>query len=374
MKLIYIDAARLPTEKAHGYQICKMCEEFSSAGLEVVLWVPSRDNEIKQNIYGYYGLKNNFKIVKLISWNFLKIRKISVKFEYWLRNYIFFFSLLFKNVERDALVYTRIPEIAFIYNLKGNRVIFESHSWPESKQNIFKFLTSKSKLIIAITKALKNVFVENYFPENKILVAPDGVDFEKFDLVILKDEARRKINLPNDKKIILYTGHLYGWKGAQILADASEFLSNNELIIFVGGTDMDLVEFRKRNQDKKNILIVGQKKYSEMPFYMKAADILILPNSGKEDISHFYTSPLKLFEYMASRTPVIASDLPSIREILSEKNCLFFKPDDPDDLAKKIEILLNSEEIAAEIAEQAYEDAKNYTWEKRAINIINFIK
>lgn len=373
MKLIYIDTARLPTEKAHGYQICKMCEEFGAAGLEVILWVPSRDNEIKQNIYEYYGLKNNFKIVKLPSLNFLNIRKISGKLEYWLRNYLFFFSLLFKGVARDALIYTRVPEIAFMFSLKGNKVIFESHTWPESKRKIFKFFARKSDLIITITEALKKVYTENGFLENKILVAPDGVDLEKFDLEILKDEARRKINLPLDKKIIIYTGHLYNWKGAQVLADAAKFLSDNELIVFVGGTPKDLSEFKEKNKEKRNILIVGQKSHMEIPFYLKAADILILPNKKGESISEKYTSPLKLFEYMASGRPIVASDLPSIREILSEKNCLFFRPNDANDLAEKIKNIINNKELADKIAEQGYLDAKNYTWEKRAKDIIEFI-
>lgn len=373
VKLIYIDTARLPTEKAHGYQICKMCEEFSDAGLEVALWVPSRDNEIKRSVYDYYGLKNNFQIVKLASWNFLNIRKISVKLEYWLRNYIFFFSLLLKKIDRSTIVYTRIPEIAYIFGLKGNKVIFESHTWPVSKQKIFKYLVSKSKLIITITKALKKAYIDNDFLENKILVASDGVDFDKFDLEMSKNEARKKIDLPLEKKLIVYTGHLYEWKGAQILAEASRDLSDNELTIFVGGTSEDVKDFRDKNKDLKNMLVVGQKPHLEIPFYLKAADVLILPNSAKETISKYFTSPLKLFEYMASKRPIVASDLPSIREVLSEKNCLFFQPNDSKDLAKKIEVLLNNRELAAQIAEQAYQDAKNYTWGKRARNIINFI-
>ncbi len=49
MKLVYIANVRIPTEKAHGYQICKMCEEFSSQGIKVELWVPTRENNIKED-------------------------------------------------------------------------------------------------------------------------------------------------------------------------------------------------------------------------------------------------------------------------------------------------------------------------------------
>ena len=50
MKLIYIANSRIPTEKAHGFQIAKMCESFSRAGAETELWLPSRINTIKENI------------------------------------------------------------------------------------------------------------------------------------------------------------------------------------------------------------------------------------------------------------------------------------------------------------------------------------
>ena len=67
---------------------------------------------------------------------------------------------------------------------------------------------------------------------------------------------------------------------------------------------------------------------------MKSADILVIPNKQGDKASEEYTSPLKLFEYMASHRPIISSDLPSLREILTEKEALFFKPDSPGDLAK----------------------------------------
>ena len=56
MKILYMANARIPTEKAHGYQICKMCEEFSSAGVEVELWAPTRENSIKKNAFDFYNL------------------------------------------------------------------------------------------------------------------------------------------------------------------------------------------------------------------------------------------------------------------------------------------------------------------------------
>ena len=80
-----------------------------------------------------------------------------------------------------------------------------------------------------------------------------------------------------------------------------------------------------------------------------------------------------MFEYMASKRPIITSNLPSIKEILNENNCVFFQSDNQKDLAEKIIFLLANKNLADKISEQAYREVKDYTWKKRAEKIINFI-
>jgi glycosyltransferase involved in cell wall biosynthesis len=86
-------------------------------------------------------------------------------------------------------------------------------------------------------------------------------------------------------------------------------------------------------------------------------------------------SPLKMFEYMASKRPIIASDLPSVREVLGEDDALFVKPDNSEDLAQKIKIILSSLEKCDKIATKALHKVReHYTWSRRAQNIIKQIK
>src|SRR3989339_460206 len=123
MKLYYLANARIPTEKAHGYQICKMCEEFSSLGHQVELWIPSRENNIDKDAYSFYGLKSNFKIREINSFDFYKFYKYLGRFSFWLQVFWFSLKLLFIKIDRNAIVYTRDPEIGWIFNLKGNKII-----------------------------------------------------------------------------------------------------------------------------------------------------------------------------------------------------------------------------------------------------------
>ena len=121
-----------------------------------------------------------------------------------------------------------------------------------------------------------------------------------------------------------------------------------------------------------NISIVPHVPKKETIKYIEAADVLVLPNSSKDKMS-LYTSPIKLFEYMASSRPIVASNLPSICEVLEHNvNAVLFEPDNYHDLALKINNVLNSDFSA--ISQRAACDVKEYTWEKRAKLIKEFIE
>ena len=376
MKIIYIANVRIPTEKAYGYQICKMCEEFSSQGVEVQLWVPARDTgQIKDDAFFFYGLKNNFIIKKIDSSDFYKYLESPGKFLFWLQSFWFLSYLIFIKIDKSAIIYTRDAEINWIFRLRGYQTVFEAHNWP-NKNWLYKFLIGRDTKVVAIARGLRDLFLKNNWLDGKILVAPDGVDLAKFDIDLSREQARNKLNLPLDKKIILYIGHLYEWKGAQDLVEAAALLDGNYLTVFVGGVDSDVTIFKEKNKaliENGKIVVYRHQPREAMPRWLKAADILVLPNKSREKISSHFTSPLKLFEYMASQRPIVASDLPSIREILNEKNCLFFKSDNAKDLVAKIIFLSEHQEIMDQIAKQAYLDVQNYDWGKRAKNIIKFI-
>jgi glycosyltransferase involved in cell wall biosynthesis len=386
MKILYIANVRLPTEKAHGIQIMNMCEAFGRQGADVNLIIPWRFNRIKDDPFEYYGAEKNFKITKIPSIDSVKLGKIG----FWIQSFSFakivllylFFSAIGGSAfgrKKADIIYSRDELPLFILSFFKKNLFWEIHN------SVFNFavkiILKKCKGIVAISRGLKDFYVEKGIRTDKFLIAPDGVDVEKFKIQISKFKAREKLNLPPDKKIILYTGHLYEWKGAATLLEAArEFqIPNSEfqniIFIFVGGTKKDEENFRQRAVGLNNVIIVGHRPHREIPYWLKAADVLILPNSAKEKISGLYTSPLKLFEYMASGVPIVASDLPSIREVLThEENAILITPDSPERLAEEIKNVLQNHDFTDKISKQAYSDVEKYTWEKRAEKILTFIK
>jgi len=465
-KLLYITNSRIPTEKAHGIQIMKMCQAFVSAGSEVELVLPRRKNIINKNPFEYYQVPKSFKIKWVICIDpriLLKLPQgVYTKFQSASFIISLFFYLLFKRNKKDSIFYTREEYLLAVLHLFSRKVVWEGHKLTKNKSLYIKSW-QKCKKIIVLTEAMKKEMISFGIEEKKILVAADAVDLDDFTVTVSKSDARRELGFPHDKKIIMYAGHLYGWKGASVLLEAARLLSSppheegqgevlenmdtmtpsqspphegekkGVVFVFVGGTDSDIkkfkqkaeelgllgqdirgnqssnsqesvnksVEIRGQNQWKSEVLILGHKPHQEIPKYLAAADVLVLPTSGKSEIGRSYTSPMKMFEYMAAGKPIVASDIPALREILYDYprqsttpspsvervgerlkdssqsaqygNAILVKPDNPKALAEGIEKVLIDQTLARAIAAQAAEDAKQYTWETRARSILKFI-
>lgn len=373
MKIKYITNVRIPTERAHGYAIMKMCESFSLSNIDINLIVPEKQNsELKENPFDYYGIQKIFKITKIPSFDFLGNNLSFGKIFYWLDFLSFIFSIRMKNViEKDDILYTRDFTLAYFFP-KKNFSCLELHNIPK-KHLWLKESCKKVNLIFVLNNNIKKELVELGIPENKIFIFSSGVDLKDFDLNITTEEARKKINLPIDKKIIMYTGHLYKWKKIDTLADVAIKMPEN-IFCFIGGVDPEISFYKEKYKNVKNILWIEFVKREYIPFYIKSADVLVLPYTKNENISSKYTSPLKLFEYMASKKPIVASDLSSTREILNESMCVFCEPDDVNSLEISIKKILSDENLAKNISENAYKNSFKYSWKNRAEKISLIIK
>jgi glycosyltransferase involved in cell wall biosynthesis len=305
----------------------------------------------------------------------LKYERILSNKAIYLLALFFLFRLMFFKVEKDAIVYTRNPEIAWLFSLRGRRTFFDAHTWPGSKIGLFKKMLRRVNGIVCNSAGTADAFRNNGF-ENT-LMAPNAVDLEKFNIAESKSELRKKLNLPTNKKIIMYVGHLYKWKGIDVIMQTAGELRENldYLFVLVGGTEKDIKKYNNIIDEEglKNIILAGHKPQDEMPLYMKSADILLLPNVPVTKESEKYTSPIKMFEYMASKRLIAASDLPSLREILNENNSVLFKAGIAKDLAVKIDKVLKNPDEYQDLIDKAFSDVQEYTWEKRAKKIVDFM-
>ena len=269
------------------------------------------------------------------------------------------------------VLYTR-DFMTTLFFSKRNFIVLELHDI-SSPNFLFKTALRKTKLFFVLNNNLKADLISFGIPPDRIFISPSGVDMNDFDIKESKEGLRQKFNFPKDKKVVLYTGQLYYWKGVDTLAKTATLLPEVEFI-FVGGAEPELSIFKAKYGNSKNITLLPFQERSVVARYLRASDVLVLPNSGRSKISSRYTSPLKLFEYMASERPIVASDLPSLREILSEDECVFAKADSPENFSEVIKKVLEDSALAGKIASNAYKKVEQFTWDKRAKNILEKIQ
>lgn len=373
-KLLYISNARIPTEKAHGRQIMKMCEAFASCGTEVELVVPYRHNILKTDPFEYYEVvPKSFRIKKLPSIDLVILGKVG----FWIQHLSFLiFAIPHAIFSQANIVYSRDIYLCFALSaLVARKVIFEDHE-PLRNRRLYAFLLRRIEHKVIVAENLRTLYESLNVPLTGVLVAPNGVDIEEFDSVSVdKHIWNRKYDIPEGKKIILYTGHFYRWKGMYTLLDSSRFVKDDAVIVCIGGTKKDYAEVQSYIEENKllNVYLIPFISHKEILIHLKSADVLVLPNTAKEERSLLYTTPLKLFEYMASCVPIVASRIPSFVFYLTEgRDAVLFNPDDSEDLAYRIHEVLSDTNRAINYSSAARQTAENHTWTKRAKLILSF--
>lgn len=384
LKITYVANARIPTEKAHGFQIMKMCESFARAGAEVQLVLPRRKNAGMKpaDPFEFYGISRFFPVKTLFtpdpSWLIASAKPgIYIKVQAGFFFVSLFFYLLFGNDKKDAIVYTRDAALLPLLTKFSGRVVWEGHILPAHLDHYLRFFR-RCRKIITVTGLAKDQLVACGIDSKNILVAHDGVDLDVFDVDCSRKRARETLNLPAKKKILGYTGSFKTYnknKGISEILRALPLLkapTGDFLFIAVGGSGADIKEYAREAAAlgvSERVLLLPRVEQKKLALYQKACDILLMPFPNAEHYAKFM-SPLKMFEYMASRRPIIASRLPSITEVLSDKSAVLVSPGDPAALAAAAERLLQDEDLGEQLARQAFGDAQNYTWAKRAEDII----
>ncbi|MBX4211212.1 MAG: glycosyltransferase family 4 protein [Candidatus Yanofskybacteria bacterium] len=376
-KLLYLVNQRMPSEKAYGLQISKMCEAFGR-NQTVELIIPTRGSN-RPDIFSAYCLEKDFTVTVLASPNFYWPGVLD-RFAVTLKSFISAFRLQWyvRNQSAD-IIYSRdeLPLYLLSFGQPQN-LVFEAHRFSPQRVFFYRRFLKKGYKLVVISEGLRQRFLEFGFPPERVLTAHDGIDLEEFTVHETKEVLRKELNLPLGKKIIGYVGQLTTFgreKGVASLLEAFKAIHKQHpesLLLIVGGSGPDIQHYQEASGTNEAILFAGYKPHTSVPRYLAACDVLAMPYPDTEHYRVFM-SPLKLFEYMASGRPIIATDLQSIREVLNEKNAVLVAPDTVDALSEGLLHLLEDKTWGEQKALQALQDIKHHTWELRARKIIDFI-
>ena len=379
MKLLYIAQIRLPTEKAHGYQIMKTCEALSACGNVVSLWVTSRASSgLLLDPFEVYRIKKSFLIQRLsIVDAFARLPSILHSFGFYLMRWMFLIQVRrrYSEVRSMDAVYTRDVFVArMLVRLKHPSVYLELHALPSVKE-----LQSLHGIagIICVTSWMTEQ-VRLHLPRVLVSTVADAVDIDVFDSKATKSEARQTLGLDPSLFLVMYGGRfstLGIGKGLRELDRAVQGLSmaNSSLrLILVGGTTNEFEQIEQQKPGAQTVCI-GNVSRDTLALYYRASDLLVMPFPN---IHHYAVemSPLKMFEYLASGTLILASDLPSVRDVLEETSAILYDPDQPLALEQGIvRAMALSAEQRGRMEYRSKQLAQKYTWDCRAQRITNFM-
>jgi len=239
-----------------------------------------------------------------------------------------------------------------------------------------EILWTLSDRIFTFSTQLRNLLVEFGAPEEKICINPCGFDPEIFHPEIDSSNLKERLGLQK-KFIVGFSGTFELYHGITYLAKSIKYVVHRipeVVFLFVGDGSFraQLDEIVKQDNVQKNSIITGFLPFEEVPKYLSICDVLVSPGINNPDGTEFFNSPIKNFEYMGLRKPIVATAVGQQKEIFQNRwNALLVEEKNPEAIAEAIWEIYKNPELAQTIANNAYQEGiSKHTWAHRARTLI----
>ncbi len=209
--------------------------------------------------------------------------------------------------------------------------------------------------------------------ERRLLVAHNGHDPSRFVDPPPRAELRAQLGLPLDRKVVVYTGHVNLTKGLDTVLRMARRLPE-VCFVLVGSDGNGLIETLARRTG--NVKVVPWQPFDSVARYLTAADVLLQPPSRIPlRLVGNTVLPMKLFLYLAAGRPIVAPDLPDMREVLEhDHNALLVPTGDDDAAVGAVARILDDPALAERLSAAAKRTAAGLTWDARAARILSFLE
>jgi glycosyltransferase involved in cell wall biosynthesis len=283
------------------------------------------------------------------------------------------------EVQSADLIYTRNFPSLFSLARGGRPFAYETYRpWPDQFRVLrwpFRAAMAAPTFVGAI---LHSQFASDRYralgvSEERLLVAHNGHDPERFRERPSQAELRSSLELPLDRPVVVYTGHINLTKGMDVVLGMARRVPR-ALFVLVGSEGKGLVE--RLAGRHSNVKIVPWQPFGIVARYLMAADVLLQPPSRVPlKLIGNTVLPMKLFLYLAAGRPILAPDLPDMRELLvHEHNSLLVPPGSEEAAAHALERLLAEPALAERLGQAALATSARLTWDARARRILDFLE
>lgn len=393
MHICYVSFCQIPSPEAKSIQAVKVCQETAKMGHKTTLIVPdtkTQPNEDLDSVWHHYGVRQPFGIRTLPA----PIRAFSYyAFPRFLTSHLFAWQAVrfAQNSETD-LVYTWHLPTAMLASLVGLPTVYEIHEINRSFKGkgkltgIYLTMLRRGKGLrhfVILTQALKSDLLQEYpsvFRGAKSVVAPDGVDLEQFQDLPDPQTARDRLGLELGRNLVAgYAGSFIPGKGVELIYELACRCPQVMFLLMGGDPEKSVASFRHQveRHGLRNVILTGFIAQADLPLYLAACDVLLLPNQRANVKTPFgdnfvrWTSPMKLFEYMAASRMIISSDLPILREVLHDDYALLCPPGDVDSWQRALTQSGENEERRRARAYRARQEVVRYAWPDRVVRCLD---
>jgi glycosyltransferase involved in cell wall biosynthesis len=381
VRIAYVSDSVLPSPAAAASQTMHMAAAMGRLGHAVRLFAPGHDGRARGEA-ARAALRDRFALDGAIDLRYLPVMDLRGRG----RASYHLVGVLAAKAWRADLVYTRNARIGLLATRAGISVIVESHTLPNSDRSLraARSLAGSPRLErwAFISDRLRARFAEALgadLPAGRVTIAHDAVDSVRFERPVPRETARRRIGVATDGPLVVHAGHLYPGRGAEALIAAAVALGHVHFVL-VGGNPSDVGRVARLAAEAgaPNLRVLGHRDYCDVPDFLFAADVLVMPYTSAAVASDGrtrtidYASPLKLFEYMAAGRPIVASRFPGVAEVLRDgENALLVPPDHTDALVAALASVVADPALGSRLGDQARGDVAGWTWTARAAAILD---
>ncbi|WP_342749119.1 glycosyltransferase family 4 protein [Tychonema bourrellyi] len=278
------------------------------------------------------------------------------------------------HLKSTQIVHTRDWNFVKAAIKNGIPAIYEQHHH-ESKQFEPEIVRNPLfQISVTVADTVRDSMIQNGMPPEKVIMLHNG--FNQLFLARQRAETiiwRQKLLGDGREHLAVYAGGLYPFKGVDMLVDVAGELPEVQFAI-AGGDLSQVTTYQQLAKDKQvnNIKFLGYLPQNQLASLLQAADVLTHPHCLTEAAT--FTSPLKFFDYMASGTPIVATEIPSLLEFKSGNiAATWCTPDNPYQFAQSIQASLTKYPRKVEGYAETMDFVKQFSWENRIERILSYV-
>jgi glycosyltransferase involved in cell wall biosynthesis len=272
-------------------------------------------------------------------------------------------AILARHLKIARFLGDRFPRLPLVY--EAHEVFVDTAAPPRraAMARLERSVVERAAALVANSGATARRLRELYRIAVPLEVVPNGVDYP--ESVPEKDWSRAG-------ESVVYAGSFFGWKGVEDLVAAAAQLPGMRIRL-LGGDTAGVARLRAlAPEGGARIDFAGRVPHAQVAGELARACIAVLPNRADPDSA--FTSPIKLFEYMAAGCALVVSDLPSLREVLGPEDAAWVTPGDAAALASGIRALASDPGRARRMGERVRAAARRYTWAARGERLANIVR